>query len=263
VAEQFRLDQCLGQSRATHGDEGLLDARALFVDGAREHLFARAVFARQEHGYVRRSDGARLFHNAFERGRTAEEATEAAKRAERGAQVEILFFEMAHARRLPDDVRDFVFVERLLKKAVRAAADGFERGLPRVAAGDDDDGYAGACGARRFDDGETFADAVQIGRQVEIAQDDLHAPALQLCDGGGARVGFEHVMLRVERPEKLTPQNLIVVNDEHRRFVLCRLGLVFAHAATVSLVSGEFQDFGLKSAHARWPRAGRTSFQHP
>jgi hypothetical protein len=140
----------------------------------------------------------------FEGARAAEQATEAATGVERGTEFQVLFFEMAHARRLPDDVRDFRLVERFLEEAVSAAADGFERGLARVAAGDDDDGDARSRGARRFDDGQTFADAVEVGRQVQVAEDDLHAPALQLRDGCGARVGFENVVLGVERPEKLT-----------------------------------------------------------
>src|SRR5205807_7622189 len=134
VAEEFRLDERLGQRRATDGDEGPFAPRALLVNRAGKDFLTRAVLARDENGRVRVGDGARLLQHAFERRARADEATEAAEHLQLRAKPQHLAFETAHARRLRDDVRDLLLVERLLEEAVSAAAYGFERGLLAAAA---------------------------------------------------------------------------------------------------------------------------------
>ena len=79
VAEEFALEQRLGNGRAVHLDEGPVAARAAQVQCAREQLFARARFPQQQHAGGGRShsfqlaqsvqQGRRGAHDAVARGR--------------------------------------------------------------------------------------------------------------------------------------------------------------------------------------------------
>ena len=52
VSEKFRVDGAFGNGAAVHGKVALVLAQAVVVNDAREHLFARAVLARNQHGEV-------------------------------------------------------------------------------------------------------------------------------------------------------------------------------------------------------------------
>ena len=64
VAEEFRFEQILGYRRRVDGDEGLVGARAVPVQGTGDQLLARAGFASNQHRGVRQgetADGAKDF----------------------------------------------------------------------------------------------------------------------------------------------------------------------------------------------------------
>lgn len=52
MTEQLRFDQSFGQGAAIDRDEWLIGARRMGVDGARDHLLARARFARDQNGGI-------------------------------------------------------------------------------------------------------------------------------------------------------------------------------------------------------------------
>ena len=49
MAEEFRVNQFLGQGAAVHHEEGVLPAGAVLVDDARHTLLAHAAFSLNEH----------------------------------------------------------------------------------------------------------------------------------------------------------------------------------------------------------------------
>src|SRR5437660_4448307 len=56
VAEKFALQKIFGDRRAVDLDERPRSAARLFVDGARDEVFADATFSAQQHGGVSRSN---------------------------------------------------------------------------------------------------------------------------------------------------------------------------------------------------------------
>src|SRR4030095_15296248 len=60
MAEQFRLDQFLGDRRAVHVDDLLLGARRQAMQGPRDDFLSAAVLAGDEHAAVRGGGAANL-----------------------------------------------------------------------------------------------------------------------------------------------------------------------------------------------------------
>jgi hypothetical protein len=80
---------------------------------------------------------------------------------------------------------------------------------------------------RGLDHRETFFDAVEVGREVKVADANVHGLAPENLYGLGARLGFENAVPLDECPVELTTEQTVVVHHEHRR-LLVRL---FGHAS--------------------------------
>ena len=70
VAEQFALQERLGNGRAVDGQEGGSAAAAVMVDGASDQFLARAAFPQDQHVHILRSHAADLLADGLH-GRAA------------------------------------------------------------------------------------------------------------------------------------------------------------------------------------------------
>jgi hypothetical protein len=135
VAEELGLHQVAGDRPAVHPDEGLVLARAVLVEGARDELLARARLARDEHrrggvGHLLQ-DRVDLLHRRVGADDLVAPLAEALELHVAGAQV-------ARAQRLGDDVADLRQVEGLGDEVEGPAAHRLHRGVDGAVGGDHD-----------------------------------------------------------------------------------------------------------------------------
>ena len=74
VAENFALHQRFGNGRAVDGHEGPASSRRKHMDRARDHLFPRSGFARDQHACGRRRDHLHLAHHLLHRAGSADQS---------------------------------------------------------------------------------------------------------------------------------------------------------------------------------------------
>ena len=143
VAEERGFKQLAGHGAGVDGDEGLVFARRVGVDGLGDELLAGAAFALDEHrGAAGRHLGDKvedLEHDlAF-----AHDVGEVVALLEGALELEVLFFGAMAGDGGADVGQQLFVVPGLLDEVFRAGADGFDDVVHGAVGGDHDDGQLG------------------------------------------------------------------------------------------------------------------------
>ena len=216
VPEQLRLEQLLGDRAAVDGDEHALGAAAAPVQGARDHLLARAALARDQDGAVGVRHALDHVEHAAQRRARADQVLVVVAPVELALEQAVLGLEAAVLDGLRREPAQHVVVgglDRLLEEPVGAGPQRLERGLRAAVAGDHDAGQVGLhladlahqlepADARHLDVAEHEID--------RLVRDELH---------GLARVARRRDLMARAREDPLHrfAVQLVVIDHEHMR----------------------------------------------
>lgn len=73
MTEEFGLDQCLGEGRTVHGQEGFVFSGALGMDDSGDQFFAGATFTSDEDGHIAGSDHFNILEEVLHHVRDTDE----------------------------------------------------------------------------------------------------------------------------------------------------------------------------------------------
>ena len=214
IAEQLRFEQILGNGRAIDRDEAAAAPPARLVQAARQQFLAGARGAEQHHrdpGVGDALDGARDLRH-FGRGGD-HRAEHGAIRADLAAEAPILALDAVQLEGAADDQAELIDVDRLLIEIISARGDRLERAFARAVAGGDDDLGLGLEREDLFQSGETFGDAVGIGRQAEVERHHRRFGRADHIHGRGTVRGDQHLII-VIGPFELTLQPFVILDDQ-------------------------------------------------
>ena len=107
---------------------------------------------------------------------------------------------------------DLFSVQGLLKKAISAAFDCFQRRMSRAAAGNYHHGYSGPRSPGDFDNGQTFGEIIDMRRQAQIAQHHINMFTFEQLRGFIARGRFQNAILLIQGPKKTAANCFVVIN---------------------------------------------------
>jgi hypothetical protein len=210
VPEELALEQRLRDRGAVHGDEGVVPARGLRVDGAGEHLLARAALALEEHGrLVLRGALDQLQH--LDHRRRGRDDRPLADRALHVALEELVrAAELLPLAGLAQREQDLRGLEGLREVVVGAAPHGL-------------DGEVGGAVSRHQDHGDAGQLAHELRQELEpvhaghahVAERHVHGLALDQGERRSAVPGRQHlVALRGEHQLQALAQGVVVVRDQ-------------------------------------------------
>jgi hypothetical protein len=211
VAEELALDEALRDGTAVDGDEGLLAARSLLVDGARHHLLPGAALPGDEHGGARRGHLLDQLVHLLDGGRGAEDGLAAGPAlAHPVAEDAVLRHQGAVLERLLHHQLQLLHLEGLQHVVVGAGLHGQDGGLGGGEGGHHHHLGAGRGRLHRVQDVEAGAAA-----EAQVGDDEIVGRAGQPRERAG-RVGLRHHLVTgaaEQDPEQL-PDRLLVVHDQ-------------------------------------------------
>ena len=221
VAEEFALEQVLGNRAAVERDQRALGAPAVVVDRARDEFLARAALAEDQDRRVAVGHLVDEIEHRAQRRALAHHVVEAVARAELVLEQPVLGAQPPVLDRLLDQAPHDVegALERLVQVPEGAGAQRVDGMLDRVVAGHHDAGQVGV-------------DFVDLPHQLEAA-DARHAHVaehqidrLGRDDGqrlaGVARAG-DRVTAADEDALERAPIQLLVVDDQNMGTAQCRI----------------------------------------
>ena len=197
------------------------------MHGARQQFLAGAALAEQQR---RGHRGCDLFDLAAQAQHLVAHGDDAFERvvARRRQQAPVLRLERVHVKGPLDDQNQDVGVDRLLVEIVGPAADR-PHGVVEVAVARDHNDFRVRCERENLlERRESLADALGVGRQPEVLQNDRRLVTAHLGDCRWP-VGREGDFVVVEAPAKLTLDAGIVLNDQQLGFLLAHLMLPMSY----------------------------------
>ena len=212
VAEELALEEVLGQRGAVDGDERIVAAGPLEVDGPGGHLLAGPAFPGDEHGRVRRAHLLDEDVDLLHRPALADHLLEAVAVLEVPLEQDVLLLEAPGGQPPADDDLQLLDVEGLDDIVQGPRLEGLD-GLGDAAVGrDEDDRQVGqvlpgvaedvhAVGPGHLDVGDDEVDLF-LGQ-------DLEAP-------GGRLSGLDRVAFLLEDDREQVEEALFVVDDQDR-----------------------------------------------
>jgi hypothetical protein len=210
VAEEFALDQGLGDGAAVDRDEGAIAPRREFVQAARRHALAGAALAGDQHGAVGRRDAGDQAVGVLHRRRAEGEGRLVAAH-HHAPQRAVLLAQAAHGIDLFEPAQDLFVVHGLGDVVPGPGLDGIDGRVDRRKRGHHDECRAMAARTRQLDQldavGDRHEDIAQhhvVGRLVELGQ----------CLGRRARTVDRIAGLVQCRGEDLANRRL-VIDDQH------------------------------------------------
>ena len=221
VPEQLGLHEPFGDRPAVHGDERLVAAVAIEVDGARHQLLAGAALARDHGGGGAVRDLADGVEDLDDLRALADDVLEAVLGLELLSEVQVLVAQPLALEPVLDDQVDLVELEGLGDVVVGAELHRLHRRLGGGDGGDDDHGRVG----RQVPGGPEHLHAVHLWH-AQVGDDGVEGVPPDRLDGGLPAVGGRHVVARsLERDGEELPHALLVVYDQHSRCAHGRLML--------------------------------------
>ena len=218
VAEQFGLEQILGNGGAVDGDEAAGPAAALLVDSASEQLLAGAAGAKEHHrdiGIGHALDRARHPHHLRRGGHHV--AKDGAGLADLAFQAAILGFDVVKLKGPADDQAELINVDRLLIEIVGTGSDRPQGAFARAMSGGDDHLCLGLQRQDVLERGKAFAHAVRVGGKAEVERDHGGFRRANQAEGRIA-VGSDQHLVIVIGPSQLTLQALVILDDQQLGF---------------------------------------------
>ncbi len=217
VAEQFGLEQVLGDGGAVDRDEGAAGAVARLVEAAGEQFLAGAAGAEQHHRHAGIGD-------PLDRPGDLEHLRSAGDHrpehrlvlADPLLELAVLGLDAVQLEGAADDQAELVDVDRLLVEIVGAGRDRPKRALAGAVARGDDDLGLGLQRQDRLQRGEALGDSVGVGRQAEVERDDRRLLRAKQVDRRVAIGGDQHLII-VIGPAQLALQPLVVLDDQQFR----------------------------------------------
>src|SRR3990172_2587369 len=143
VAEQFALDQVLGNRRAVHGNEQALRPEAVVMDPLREEFLSRAGLAGDKDGRVARCHAPRHFEHFPDLLAAAHDAVETVPSLDLGPESDVLLFQAPHRKCAVKRKPELVAVKGFGDVIKSALFHGFDRAFDRSIGRDDDHRQAG------------------------------------------------------------------------------------------------------------------------
>ena len=212
VAEELALEEVLGERGAVDGDEGVVAAGALEVDGPGGHLLARPALAGDQDGRVRRGDLLDEDVDLLHRPALADHLLEAVAVLEVPLEEDVLLLEPPGGQAPADDDLQLLDVERLDDVVERPGLEGLD-GLGDAAVGrDQDDREVGPVFPGVAEDVHAVGPGhLDVGHdQVDLfLLQDLEAP-------GGREGGLDRVAFLLEDDREQVEEALFVVDDQDR-----------------------------------------------
>jgi hypothetical protein len=221
VAEEFRLEDALGESPGVDGDERLRGARAQGVERARDDLLARAVLARDEDVGVRRADVFDQFEDGLHRLRPGDEERAAVpvllpEHLVLGFEPLALAQGPGQLRLRPQDGQEPLVLPGLLHEVARAPADGLDGEIDAPPRRHHDHGERGVHRPYPREEVQALLPRSRVARVVQI--DERHVEALppqrfEHVAGRGDRLNLEALGLE-EKAQGLDHGRLVICNQD-------------------------------------------------
>ncbi len=209
VAEELRLQQAVGDRSQIDRHEGLVPARALPVDGARDQLFAGAALAGDEHGGVSLGHLGDQLVEPHHRGVAAHQLVEAMRAVQLRAQVTHLALKHPLVRRLPHQGQDLLHIEGLHDVVVRAGLDALHR-IPHLGHRGDQD-HRNVLVER--EDARQHRGAA-LARHAHVQQRDVDAPGAEDLETGRAVHRLQDLEILLENDVQRLPNTQVIIDDE-------------------------------------------------
>ncbi len=211
VAEERGLEQLGGHGAGVDGDEGLVAARRVGVDGLGDELLAGAAFALDEDGGAAGRDLGDEVEDAQHGLALADDVGEVVALLEGALELEVFFFGAVAGDGGANVGEQLFVVPGLLDEVFRAGADGFDDVVDGAVGGDHDDRQLGLA----LLDLRQQLEAALAG-QGEVEQHEIevlafeHAQALFAVAGHVDGVAFE----REQHFERLADAGFVVDDQD-------------------------------------------------
>ncbi len=227
VAEELALEEVLRQGGAVDGDEGMVPARPLEMDGPGGHLLARPALPRDEHGRVGRGHLLDEDIDLLHRPALADHMLEPVAVLEVPLEEHVLLLEAPRGQPPADDDLQLLDVERLDDVVERPRLEGLDGLGDAAVSGDQDDREVGQVLPGVAED----VHAVGAGH-LDVGDDKVYLLLGQDLEAPGRRQGrLDRIALLLEDDREQIEEAFFVVDDQDRFHVVSSPGPLASAAA--------------------------------